>query len=583
MKIRTSTIALLSLAFAATAAERKPNIVVLLADDQGWGDLSVNGNTSVATPNIDSLAKNGALLDRFYVCPVCSPTRAEFLTGRYHPRSGVADVSRGGERMNLDEKTIADHFKAAGYATGAFGKWHNGMQWPFHPNARGFDEFYGYSSGHWGTYFDAPLEHNGKDVKTKGFLADVLADQAIKFIEANKAKPFFCYVPFNTPHAPMQVPDKFHKKFAKLDVQQRGKDGDKEDIPFTRAALAMAENLDWNVGRILKRLDELNLADDTIVLYFSDNGPNSTRWNGGMKGKKGSTDEGGIRSPLLIRWPGKIFSGMRVANISAAIDLLPTLAELAHVTVATEKPLDGISMAPLLRGEHVNPPDRMIFTHWNGKVSVRTQGYRLDERGALFDMTADPAQENDIASDSPALAARLTKATADWKKEVLATPKNLNLPFPVGHAALPRTQLPARDGVPGGGVQRSSRHPNDSYFHHWASTNDLITWDIEVATAGRYEAVIHYACPQSDTGSTIELSLGESRITAEVTKAHDVPDRGAENDRTPRTESYVKDFKPMKLGTLDLKPGRGQLTLRATKVPCQQVMEVKQVDLTLMK
>ena len=197
---------------AAPAA--RPNIVIILADDQGWGDLSVNGNSNLSTPRIDSLAKDGALLERFYVCPVCSPTRAEFLTGRYHPRGGVHGVSTGGERLNLDEKTIGDTFKAAGYATGAFGKWHNGTQYPYHPNARGFDEFYGFCSGHWGIYFDPPLEHNGKLVQGKGFIIDDLTDHAMKFIEKNKRRPFFCYVPFNTPHSPMQVPDRFYRKFA---------------------------------------------------------------------------------------------------------------------------------------------------------------------------------------------------------------------------------------------------------------------------------------------------------------------------------------------------------------------------------
>ena len=140
-------------------------MVVILSDDQGWGDLSLNGNTNLKTPHIDSLAKNGAKFDRFFVQPVCSPTRAEFLTGRYHPRGGVRDVSTGGERLNLDEKTIADTFRAAGYATGAFGKWHNGSQYPYHPNGRGFQEYYGFTSGHWGDYFDPPLDHNGVAVR----------------------------------------------------------------------------------------------------------------------------------------------------------------------------------------------------------------------------------------------------------------------------------------------------------------------------------------------------------------------------------------------------------------------------------
>src|ERR1041384_5247146 len=171
------------------AAGGKPNIVILLADDQGWGDLSVHGNTNLKTPNIDSLARDGALFDRFFVCSVCAPTRAEFLTGRYHSRGGVQGVSTGQERLNTDAKTIADAFKAAGYATGAFGKWHNGSQWPYHPNARGFDEYYGFTSGHWGEYFDAPLDHNGQPVRGKGFITDDLTEHALAFIEQNRAKP----------------------------------------------------------------------------------------------------------------------------------------------------------------------------------------------------------------------------------------------------------------------------------------------------------------------------------------------------------------------------------------------------------
>ncbi len=175
--------ALVALSSTPTRAADRPNIIVILSDDQGWGDLSVHGNTNIHTPHIDSLSRDGALFDRFFVCPVCSPTRAEFLTGRYHPRGGVYSTSTGGERLDLDEKTIGDAFKAAGYATGAFGKWHNGMQYPYHPNARGFDEYYGFCSGHWGNYFDPVLEHNGKLVRGKGFIIDDLTDHAISFIQ----------------------------------------------------------------------------------------------------------------------------------------------------------------------------------------------------------------------------------------------------------------------------------------------------------------------------------------------------------------------------------------------------------------
>jgi len=173
-----------------------PNVVLIVSDDQGWGDLSLHGNTNIRTPNIDSIALNGASFSKFFVSPVCSPTRAELLTGRYHPRTGVYCTSAGGERMNLDETTIADIFKQAGYATGVFGKWHNGMQYPYHPNGRGFDEFYGFASGHWGDYFSpALLEHNGELVQGEGYLVDDFTEKALSFIETHKENPFFVYIP----------------------------------------------------------------------------------------------------------------------------------------------------------------------------------------------------------------------------------------------------------------------------------------------------------------------------------------------------------------------------------------------------
>ena len=569
-------------ASAATPAT-KPNIVIILADDQGWGDLSVNGNTNLSTPRIDSLAKDGALLERFYACPVCSPTRAEFLTGRYHPRGGVHSTSTGGERLNLDEKTIGDTFKSAGYATGAFGKWHNGTQYPYHPNARGFDEYYGFCSGHWGSYFDPPLEHNGKLVQGRGFIIDDLTDHALGFIATNQSRPFFCYVPFNTPHSPMQVPERFWQKFANADLKLRARKPEQEDVPFTRAALAMCENIDWNVGRILDRLDELKLADNTIVLYFSDNGPNSWRWNGGMKGRKGSVDEGGVREPFLIRWPGHIPAGARIPQIAGAIDLLPTLADLAGIPVASTKPLDGLSLKSLLLGAAKDWPDRMIFSHWDGRVSVRTQRYRMDDHEQLFDMEADPGQDHDISDSAAEVSARLSKARAQWKADLLPGLTKDNRPFPVGYPQFPMTPLPARDGVPHGNVRRSASAPNCSFFKNWKSPEDSITWNIEVATAGKYEAVIYYTCPAADTGSTIELSFLGSRLEGKVSEAHDPTLRGAENDRVPRQgESYVKDFKPMRLGTLELSKGRGLLTLRALSVAGRQVMDVRSIMLTLL-
>lgn len=567
-------------------AIERPNVVVILADDQGWGDLSVSGNTNLRTPNIDSLARDGAIFDRFFVCPVCSPTRAEFLTGRYHPRGGVWSTSTGGERLDLDEKTIGDSFKAAGYATGAFGKWHNGTQYPYHPNARGFDEYYGFCSGHWGEYFRPQLEHNGRIVRGEGYITDDLTNHAISFIAANKDRPFFCYLPLNTPHSPMQVPDPYWDRFKNAELALRHHGPEREELDMTRAALAMCENIDANVGRLLKSIDQNGLAEKTIVLYFSDNGPNSWRWNGGMKGRKGSTDEGGVRSPLLARWPGHIRPGTRVTQIAAAIDLLPTLAELTGVRVVSARPLDGTSLAPLLldKADETASADRMIFTHWNGKVSVRTQTHRLDPAGRLFDMTRDPGQQKDVSGEQRPVAEKLAAAARTWKQELLPGLTNDRRPFPVGYREFPTAMLPARDGIPHSPIRRSANAPNCSYFTNWTSLDGRMTWDVEAATSGRYEAVVYYTCAEADVGATLELSFHDSRVEAKVTEAHDPPLRGEEHDRVPRHgESYVKDFRPLRLGVLSLPKGRGPLTLRATSMPGRRVADVRGVILTLLE
>jgi arylsulfatase A-like enzyme len=565
-------------ALHAAPAARRPNIVIILADDQGWGDLSIHGNTNLSTPNIDSLARDGALFEHFYVCAVCAPTRAEFLTGRYHARGGVRGVSTGAERLNTDQKTIADTFRASGYATGAFGKWHNGTQHPYHPNARGFDEYYGFTSGHWGSYFNPELDHNGQIVHGKGYITDDLTNHALDFIGKNRAKPFFCYLPLNTPHSPMQVPGKYYDKFAALEPKLRARDPRQEDIGMTRAALAMCENIDWNVGRILDKLKELKLAEDTVVIYFSDNGPNSWRWNGGMKGRKGSVDEGGVRAPLLIRWPGHIRPGQRITPIAAAIDLLPTLARLADVPLIETRPLDGRSLVPLLTGHAEGWPARMIFSLQGKRISVRTQQYRLDPDGHLFDMLADPGQDHDVATAHPDIAMKLREAVAKWGREMLPLVGPDDRPFTVGYAR--STMLPARDGVPHGKIARSAKPPNCSFFTAWSDTASTMTWDIEVHEAGLYNVELWYTCPATDTGSTIELSFGESRVTGRIQPAWDPPLLGKENDRTPRVESYVKDFHPLALGRIRLPKGRGLLTLRALSVTGREVADVRRIMLT---
>ena len=584
------TVLFLQCAFMTSAASR-PNVIVFLADDAGWGDYSVSGNRQVDTPCIDSLAYDGVSFDRFYVCPVCSPTRAEFLTGRYYPRTGVRGVSTGHERLNLDERTIGDAFHAAGYATGAFGKWHNGSQWPYHPMARGFDEYYGHTSGHWGEYFDPPLERNGRIERSKGYIVDVCTDEALSFIERNRDRPFFCYVPFTTPHSPWGVPERDWNTFKNRPLTQHATVPAQEKADETRCALAMMENQDWNVGRVLQKLEEWHLAENTIVLYFSDNGPNTARWTGGMKGRKGSVDEGGLRSVCHLRWPTQLPKGRKVDAITGAIDLLPTLAGLAGVNPVSSKPLDGRDLSLLLRGQKTDWPERMLFSAWGGRLSVRTQQYRYGSNGALFDMLADPGQTQDVAAQRTDVVARLGRALSAWQTEVFGADGGAVRELDdmvdgrligVGYPEFPVTMLPARDGQPRRGVERSAKAPNCSFFVNWTTRDGYMVWNIDVQTEGEYEVVIDYTCPLADAGSLVELGFKERRLKGRVAPGWDPP-LYMNQDTIPRPagESRMKPFHPLALGTIRLKKGSGELALRALEIPGRSVMDVRRLTLTL--
>lgn len=566
---------------------KSPNVILILTDDQGWGDLSISGNKDISTPNIDQLALNGVRFDRFYVSPVCSPTRAEILTGRHHVRTGVYDVSKGGERIDLDEEIIAEVFKNNGYKTAAYGKWHNGMQAPYHPNTRGFDDFYGFCSGHWGSYFNPVLEHNGELVKGEGFIIDDFTNLGLKFIEENKKNPFFLYLPLNTPHSPMQVPDKFWKKFKNKNLTQTGdrraqrnsKDSGidtKNSLNHTRAALAMCENIDWNIGRINKKLEELGILDNTILIFLSDNGPNGNRWNDGMKGRKGSTDEGGIRSPFIIKWEGNIPKGKIVEEISAGFDLLPTLKDLVGIKDIPKNKLDGISLKRLIYEDDLTWEDRTIFSFWRGRLSLRNQKFRLGSDDHLFDMENDPGQYEDVSDTYPEIFKSLKKEKVNWEETVLSElPEKDERPFIIGHPKMESTQIPARDATINGKIKRSNYYPNCSYMTNWIDINDSITWDVEVAEDGDFDVVIYYTCAKDAIGSQFELTFGESKLIGEIKNFHDPDEYGKNQDRSPRIESYVKDFLPMSVGKIKLKKGPGTLKLKGIKKTGKELLDFR--------
>ena len=526
-----------------------------------------HGNEKIDTPVMDRLAAQGARFDRFFVSPVCAPTRAAFLTGRYYLRTGTKGVSGGSETMRADEVTVAEILKAAGYATGCFGKWHNGAHYPHHPNGQGFDEYLGICMGHWNNYFDIEMQRNGKPVRTKGYVADVLTDAAIAFIEKHKGRPFFCYVPYNTPHSPMQVPDRYFDKYKKRGLDDR-----------LACVYGMCENLDDNLGRILARLDDLALAEKTIVVFFTDNGPNGRRYNGGMRGAKGSVHEGGVRVPCFIRWPGRIPAGLTVEQIAAHIDLLPTIVQLTGVPMLETKPLDGLSLAPLLRGEKVDWPDRMLFEGRRGRGAVRTQRYRLVvERGRsqLYDMAGDPGQKKNIAQQQPEVTRKLKADYDKWIEEVTAEAGG-RFPIPVGHKQMPLVEITTPEGKWTGGLKFGGRHANNNWLTGWTSLDASVTWDLDVVHAGRYEIALVYICPKDDVGSRVRVEVGGASVEGVVAKAQE-PNFVPSPDRVPRGEVRERVWAPLALGTVTLPKGLTALTIKALTRPGKAVMDLKAV------
>lgn len=565
---------LIGLLWKCETAPTPPNLVIIMADDQGWGDLSVHGNRDLNTPNIDALAETGASFENFYVSPVCSPTRAALLTGRYHFRTGVYGTSAGGERLNLDEQTLGEVFEDAGYQTALYGKWHSGMQYPYHPNARGFQDFYGFCSGHWGNYFDPELEANGQWVEGEGYITNDLTQHALDFIEANQQKPFMLYLSLNTPHSPMQVPDFYWDAFKdKTLVHQQSI----RDSLHTRAALAMVANIDDNVGRINSQLKKLELEENTIIIYLSDNGPNGHRWNADMKGIKGSTDEGGTRSPLFIKWKNKIIP-KKINQLAGTIDLLPTLTVLAGIDHQPKKPLDGIDLSPMILDTTEVSEERMLVSYWRHKMSIRSQNYRLDAQNNLYNIQNDRAQKYPLDTTIHSTVYKSLRATKK-KYNALKFPSKATdkRPFPLGHPNFIWTELPARDAHLEGGVQRSNRHPNCTFITNWTATEDKVIWPVEVLAPGTFEVTLYYSCAKENVGTKMNLRFNQSQLSWQLLEAHDPPLEGASLDRSPRIESYTKPFKKLTIGKITLEKGKGQMTMQATKIPSFAAIDIRRL------
>ena len=432
----------------------RPNIVVIMPDDQGYGDHGVTGNSVIRTPNIDALAQDSASMSDFYVCPVCSPTRASLMTGRYHYRTRVVDTFKGRSMMEPEEVTVAEVLQNAGYATGIFGKWHLGDNYPLRPDDQGFDESYIHRGGGLAQpsepiennrrYTNPILFENGKQIETEGYCTDLYFDAAIRFIDRCKqeGKPFFVYLPTNAPHGPYHdVPQELYEYYKTVDLKSImvGKRGNVDQL--ARIA-AMIENVDQNIGKLDQHLKEQGLFDNTMVVYLVDNGPNSMRFAGPFRGMKATVHEGGIRSPFFVRWPKRLRPGTVSDRIAAHIDLLPTIADAAGVKVPGNANVDGRSLLPLLEGKSPDWPDRHIVlqVHRGDEpvryhhMAVRNQRWKLVHPSGfgqekmpegvafeLYDMASDQAEKVNLAESKPEKLEAMLKAYDVWFDDVSNT------------------------------------------------------------------------------------------------------------------------------------------------------------------
>ena len=554
-----------------------PNILLIITDDQGYGDVSLHGNEWISTPNMDRIAEEGVRFDRFFVEPVCAPTRAALLSGRYPTRVGVTGVTRNFEVMRGDEVTIAEILRDhAGYATGCFGKWHNGAHWPNHPNAQGFDEFVGFCGGHWNDYFDPDLERNGEPFSAQGFIADVLTDHALEFIDAKSQteQPFFCYVPYNTPHTPASVPIEEWREW-------KGRE-DVED-PFTRTMYALCENIDENVGRLLASLEEKGIAEDTIVLFMTDNGPNGKRFNDNMLGAKGSEMEGGVRVPLFVRWPGKVSAGGVVSDNVAHIDLLPTLSTFAGVNLSDVKTqaLDGIDLSSLLLGaEDFEMPERYHYTWRNSKRwSIRSAQYRATEK-TLHDMVNDPQQKVNLAKEEGAMHKEMV---AEYRRWAAGAVPGSPVPEPVqiGFAEQPNLTLKAHelDVVPGEG-QGINYCEMRGFANQWIERwTDLEAWaecPLRVVSEGRYRVSVRYAAEQDEVPATFNMEAGGSSLRFEIAEPWISAVYPASEQVSLRGGGYLsRAWKDVVIGEIALEKGEAMLQLRAVEKRGESMPAIK--------
>jgi arylsulfatase A-like enzyme len=503
---------------AREAPEDRPNVILIMADNVGFTEFGVNGNRVIKTPRLDAFAREGVRFDRFYCNPMCAPTRASLMTGRYFYRTGVIHTSRGGAKMHGDEITMAEHLRTAGYVTGIFGKWHLGDNYPMRPQDQGFDRVLVHKAGRLGQvpdrpngYFDPVLWSNGERVQKHGYCTDIFFDAAREFIEDHRRRRFFVYLPTNVAHTSaevgLQVDPKYSAPYRAGGLDDR-----------TATVYGMITNLDDNVGRLLDRLEELDLRRNTLIVFLTDDG--SVRLDvAGFRGRgQPSVYEGGLRVPCFVQWPAHLRTkGLLVDAIASHIDILPTLMDACGVSLPAAPVVDGISLLPMLEGRDRRGPQRMLFfqchrgltPHRYQNCAVVTQRFKMvgypdtfDDRTLetshdhpvleLYDLVADPGENENVAARYPEMLARLRTAYDAWFDDVRSTRQFAPGDIHLGAAAENPTYL--------------CRYQDGAYVDRQPTG-----WPVYIERSGTYEFAINRG-PVTDKGR-IYLRINDTTMS----------------------------------------------------------------------
>ncbi|RED94656.1 arylsulfatase [Marinoscillum furvescens] len=561
-------------ASAQNTSPERPNIIFIITDDQGMGDLGCTGNPYIKTPNLDQFYNESVHLTNYHVSTTCAPTRASIMTGRHCNRVNVYHTIAGRSLLLEDETTLPEVLAQNGYKNGMFGKWHLGDNYPFRPQDRGFHQVVMHGAGgvgqgpdYWGNdYFDDTYFKNGEPKKYEGYCTDVFFGEALEFIESNKDQPFFCYLSTNAPHGPYNLP----KEYFEMYQGKQYKDLNERLLRF----YGMITNIDDNFKKLEEKLEELDLADNTILIFTTDNGTSAGRstYNAGLKGGKGSQYDGGHRVPFFIRWPnGELTGGKDIDQLVAHYDLLPTFVELLDLNFHPKKPLDGKSLKPLLTEDNPEWENRILYMDTQReqnlvkyrKYTVMDEHWRLVDGDKLYDMRVDRGQENNVIGNYPEVAARLAVGYERWWQSFIDEGVDEKYAYiKVGSPYENPTKISAHDLI--SGRYANAWHQNSAIRPSPAGGS----WKIEFVADGEYTITLRRFPRES------QLAINATFPAQEKTIEYDrVAPAGEKND-FKKAFLYLADFSKSQ----DINDGQEEVTFKARIPAGKYDMEAELLD-----